>query len=194
MAADLPSEIVKSWHRLLQDLEMARNYKVPTALIGFGRTVPNPLLDRLLPSLLFVRLLALFDEALEFYIEENAIPWPPSNKRTLFNRIAILRETGRLADPDRCVVANRQRNEIAHKEGKYADWGELDEVVNIIEGELRNLGLVGPRPVYEFYAEKGAVEGSTEPGVAFSFSYSYGLKRDGRKIMEVSWIEKIHVD
>ncbi len=188
------SLIVTAWHRFLQDLEIGRNYKVPTALRGYGGTVPNPIVDRMLPSLFFMRLMALLDEALEFYIKENAIAWPPKTKKDLFNRIGVLRRAHRLADPGRCVAASRKRNDIAHQQGNYADWSELAETVNVIEGELRNLGLVGPRPVYEFYAQKGAAEAGAEPGVAFSFRYSYGLKQNGHKIVEVSWTENIHND
>jgi hypothetical protein len=34
------------------------------------------------------------------------------------------------------------RNEYAHNPEAYSDWDELDEVLSVIEAELRNLGIL----------------------------------------------------
>jgi len=37
--------ILEAWHKLLQELELAKNYHMPYLLNGFGGTFRNPLLD-----------------------------------------------------------------------------------------------------------------------------------------------------
>ena len=45
MSAPLRADIQQAWNRLLQELELAKNYHMPYVLNGFGATFRNPLLD-----------------------------------------------------------------------------------------------------------------------------------------------------
>ena len=55
--------IQKAWNRFLQELELAKNYHMSYLLNGFGGTFRNPLIDYLLPSLLYVKMVAILNEA-----------------------------------------------------------------------------------------------------------------------------------
>jgi hypothetical protein len=59
------TEMQKAWTTFLMEAELANNYKMANVLTGIGGlSAPNPVLDLLLPSLLYVRLGSLIDEAL----------------------------------------------------------------------------------------------------------------------------------
>ncbi len=78
MSSFLNDDILKAWHRLLQELELARNYHMPYLLTGFSGAFRNPLLDYLLPSLLYVKLVAILDETLVEVVLHRWTVWQPS--------------------------------------------------------------------------------------------------------------------
>jgi hypothetical protein len=47
--------------------------------------IPNPLLESILPSMLYLRVVSILDEALEFYLDDHAIPWPPRTKKDFYH-------------------------------------------------------------------------------------------------------------
>jgi len=70
----LDDDFLKAWHRFLQELELAKNYHLPYALDNlFGATPRNPLLEKLLPSLLYIRLVSLLDDALNLYLDNHGL-------------------------------------------------------------------------------------------------------------------------
>jgi hypothetical protein len=60
-----------------------------------------------------------------------------------------------------------------------------------IEACLVSFNLVQPSPKLEYYAERSALEDSTEPGVRFTRRFEYGVKEDGRKALEIAWTQKL---
>ena len=84
--------ILEAWHKLLQELELAKNYHMPYLLNGFGGTFRNPLLDFLLPSLLYVKMVAIFDEALVFLIDGRGLIPPKKYKQSLHGRLEFLND------------------------------------------------------------------------------------------------------
>jgi hypothetical protein len=131
------------WKRLLQEVELARNYHWPYALIGVGRTFRNPIIEAMLPSLLFVRLVSLFDEALTDYLENQTIHWPPKTKQDLNGRIALLDGAGRLLNAASLHVLRKRRNLLAHNGNpKPVTWDELSDALKTIGGELLNLNVI----------------------------------------------------
>lgn len=191
MATHLCDEIFSAWIRLLQDIELARNYNRPYILEA-SHLMPNPLLESLLPSLLFVRLVSLLDEALIFYIKKKGMSMSKDCKNDLYHRIKFLGERNVLTDARSLQDIRKKRNDIAHEQGKFANWQELESALEQIETELQQLSFVGIRPRYEYYAERSGARKSTDPRVAFSFDYFYGLKEDGKNVIKESWTSNVY--
>jgi hypothetical protein len=72
--------VQKSWIRLLQWIAFARAYPLAYQMMSLGAGVPHPVIDRLLPTLLYVQVVSLFDQALASVIQERKIPRPPKWK------------------------------------------------------------------------------------------------------------------
>ena len=183
-----PQDIFESWNRFHQEALLAANYRmVPRPHEIRNDRIPNPLLDSLLPSILHLRVVSILDEALELYIDDNEIRWPPEKKRDLFNRITMLGEQGVLRDIAECNRIRDKRNKLAHEAGEFATWDDLHKCVDSVEVELRNLGYVSDRPRYSWYAETGVAEGSSDQS---RITLSYGLRGlSGRSVVEVTWTE-----
>jgi|CXWL01.1.fsa_nt_gi hypothetical protein len=146
-------DILKSWERFHQEALLARNYHMaPRRTEIQNNQIPNPVLDRLLPSVLFLRMVSILDEALEFNIDERNIAWPTNKKRDLYNKIDILGDSGILRDKSQCHRIREKRNALAHDPGKFVEWSELYSHLDAVELELKNLGLVGERPRYAWFA------------------------------------------
>jgi len=187
VSMDTNPTIAKSWRRLLLELELARNYHIPYALDS-PRTRRNPLLENLLPALLYVKTVSILDEALRFEIEARELT--PKRHR-LWARIDCLADQGILTKPERLHIIRERRNEIAHEADSQATWDELNADLDFMEEVLKQLGFVGERPQYEFYAERSGAEPSSEPGVLFTQEYRYGVKENGEVAIEVSWTERV---
>jgi len=79
------------------DLELAKNYKAVSVLATVGGLpAPNPLLDVLLPSLLYVRMSSALDEALEEYIDRSGLNFGKPYKNDFNGRICFLADNDRL--------------------------------------------------------------------------------------------------
>lgn len=182
---------LSSWHRLLQEIELARNYHMPSMLDMFGATFRNPVLDYLVPSLLYLKLVAILDEALSFYIEQKNFGVPKNYKNTLHGRIEFLNEQGEIKNYCTLRKIKDLRNLLAHVPAETTDWAMLDADLSTIENELQELGCVGERPNYEFFAQRSAMRAGDEPGVDHAQDYQFGIKCDGRITMEVSFTRKI---
>ena len=133
-------------------------------------------------------MVSIFDEALEFSIDKRNIQWPSNKKRDLCNKINVLGDSGILRDKDKCHSIRGKRNSLAHNPGEFVQWSELDSHLDAIDLELRNLGLVGDRPKYAWFA---TVTPFTGPSGQRLVTYSYGLKElGGRTVMDVTWTEE----
>jgi hypothetical protein len=179
----------RSWVRLLQWVETARQYPIVYQLDSPGPAVRNPVLEGLLPTMLYVRLASLFDDALDLVIDETGTPWPPKRKHDLYNRIELL--APRLRQKDQCHDLRRRRRELAHEAGASASWAELDAALDIVEGEFRGLGLVGPRPRYKAFAERSAARDGRLPNASFGFDYKFGLEEDDRIVTQYAWSSEV---
>jgi hypothetical protein len=190
-------EFMTKWHRLLQDTELAKNYDrvyaLDDALVG-----RNPFLDDLLASFLFLRLLSLLDDALEeVAAADSAIVFPkkkPAAKQDLFDKIDAMAAAGRVT-PDQATDLHgmrKWRNDIAHEpQPHYLEWQLLSKAFGICEAVLRRLGLSGPKPLYEFFAERSAAEASDDPRVFVAFRYQAGVKENGIPELTLHWTSKI---
>jgi len=179
---------VEEYHQFVQHLKLAENYHSVYLLQAGAHIARNPILEQILPSLLYVRMASLFDEGLLRYININKLSPPKKRyKNDLNGRIEFLNDNKLLKDSKECHRVRKRRNDISHEPATNASWTDLENDLRIVESELKNLGLIGNRPNYEFYAECSAARDSKEENVLCVQDYCFGLKEGGKKRIEVSW-------
>ena len=192
MTGTLSGEILKAWHRFLQEVELAKNYHMPYLLNGFGSTFRNPLLDFLLPTLLYVKMVALFDEALISLIDYRGLTPPKKCKKSLNGRLKFLNDQGIILNYSALHDVGGHRNFLAHEASATVDWEKLDTDLQTIEAELQHLGFVGKRPDYKYFGERSAMRECDEPGAAFAQDFRFGIKCNEKVTMEVSFTRKTY--
>ena len=183
---DVPS----SWERFLLELELARNYFRPYLLFG-GGTARNPLLDSLLPTLLYVRMAELLDDAFEVHLQNADLRVPKKFGNSFNGRIEFLEERGVLKDPGEVCRIKDRRNELAHEGNKQATWEEVDADLLFVENELQHLEFVGRRPSFEYFGERLAFRESSEPDASAERDFRVGLKSEGDVVAEFGWTERL---
>jgi hypothetical protein len=185
------STIRQSWERFLIDIELAKNYGGVAVLgqIGGFPPPPNPLLDVLLPSLLYVRLGSILAEALTEYIDSNSLPFGKPYRNDFNGRISFLAAGSHLRDAAKLHAIRDRRNELAHETTVYnpslptaCNWPEVDQAANDGNAELEHLGFVGGRPEYRFWAGQ---ESLSEPG-RMTHDYVYCILLNGKAVFKVS--------
>lgn len=111
----------------------------------------------------------------------------PIKKQGLYNKINVLGDSGILKDKSELHRVRERRNELAHEASMFVQWSELYDCLDVVELELKNLGLVGDRPKYAWFAK---VTPFTAPSGERQVTYSYGLKSiGGLTVMDVTWTE-----
>ena len=182
----------KSWRTYLLEMEGAKHYHFPY-LLYMGRTNRNPLLDQLLPSLLFLRSASILDEGLKLYIQIKDIPMPRSKYRdSLEGRISVLSDTGVLNNSDDLHSIRKRRNDVAHEAHLNTNWDQLSQDLAVIETSLQKLGLVGDRPQLEYYGERSEMRWVEDPEILGSRDFRCGVKENGIPAMEFSWTETLY--
>lgn len=182
----------KSWRAYLLKWEAAKHYHFPY-LLFIGRTNRNPLLDQLLPSLLFLRAVSILDEGLKLYIQISDISMPRSKYRdSLEGRISVLSKTGILNNSDELHSIRRRRNDVAHEAHLNTNWDQLSQDLDVIEKSLKKLGLVGDRPHLEYYGERSEMRWVDDPEILGSRDLRWGVKENGIPAMEFSWTETFY--
>jgi hypothetical protein len=173
----------RSWHRFLREVELTRNYHpIIAATIG-SPCAPNPILDGILSTLLYIQSMNLFDDALAGHIDQQRLALPKRYTASLGGRIRFLGDSGRLLDPSALLEARDRRNAFSHEDGTAATWEELDATVHLLHTELEHLDIVGPRPAYEFFSRVSAVRPSGLPGVDYEQTHTCGLQHQGRMLI-----------
>ena len=95
------------------------------------------MLDGLLVTFLFLRLVSLLDDGLKLFIATEGIGDP--KRHDLYNRIELLAETDQLQDKAGLHRLRERRREVAHESHPTSvDWSTLDESLNQVEIEFRN--------------------------------------------------------
>ena len=182
---------LSSWHALLQEVELARNYPVPHQLTPLGGAGRNVIIEAILPSLLYIKATDLLDVALKLHMQQRGLSLDQSYRDSLAGRIAFLADQSLLSDRGALTRLKDRRNELAHESVHKPSWAELDAATLLIHKELRHLGFAGDRPHYQFYAEKSPLRTSSHDGVEGERTLSFGLKKDGRVVLEVRQIEYV---
>lgn len=192
MSAPLSADIQKAWNRLLQEVELAKNCHMPYLLNGFGGTFRNPLLDYLLPSLLYVKMAAILDEALVFFLADRGLTLTKKYKKSLHGRIEFLNDQTLLANYSALHGIRDLRNLLAHEVWETTTWENLNADIDTVENELQHLGFVGDRPEYKYFGERSAMREYNEPGIAFVQDFRFGVKCGDCVTMEISFTRKTH--
>ena len=185
-------EFWKSWKWFVQEVEFARNYPVPYRLSGGAAAPRNPILEQILPSLLYVKMVAIMDEAFVILLDAEGLTMPQTYKPTFGGRLRFLTGQGRITDPKALDNVRERRNRLAHEKRASIEWAAFGDDLRVVEAELEHLAFVERHLSYEFFAERSQLRASGEPGIACERDYRYGLRCDGKIAAEVSWIEKLH--
>jgi hypothetical protein len=183
----------RAWRNFLIELEFARDYPIAYQISG-GIAVRNPVLERILPSLLHIKMAALLDEALETYLYTRNLPLPKKYRSTLDGRISFFSDTGQIQNGLELQAMRRRRNDLAHQSSSSASWSQLEQDVEAVQCALLQLRLVADRPRFEMNAERSAARNSQEPGTLCYVDYCVSLIEGGKTAAEVTWRQTIHTD
>ena len=178
------------WRVYLLEYEFAKNYD-RTYLLYAGSTHRNPALDQLLPSLLLIRAVSILDSALQLELDTQGIKLPQGQyKDNLKGRIGILGDNGTLSASGDLQALRCRRNDLAH-EVLFATWDELSSAIDLVETELQEMTIVGPRPTLEYFGERSAVKESPDPNIVYTRDFKCGIKENGQVALEHSWTENL---
>lgn len=174
------------WQRFRIEAEAAKHYHLPYSLYT-GQSHRDPLLEELLPSLLFIRATAILDDAVELWLNQNDHVLKHPYKNDLNGRINYLGDKAILTNITALHDTRLRRNELAHEARSYCSWKELDSAIIIIESCLILLNLIEPTPNLEYFSERSALENSEDPQVDATRTFKYGIKANGNLVLEISW-------
>ena len=178
----------RAWRTYLLEWRMARNYHFPY-LLNNSPEIPNPLIDKILPSLLFMRVTSIFDEGLELYIKTESITMPRKKYRKDLNgRISVLSDLGVLENSNTLHNIRDRRNVVAHEKNSNVGWNQLSQDISEIEKTLQILNLIGERPHLECYGERSPIRWlDNHPEIAGTETLCFGVKENGISAFEFSW-------
>lgn len=176
----------------LVQLEFARHYPMAYSLsAGGGRPPNNPVLERLLPSLLHIKMMALLDEALEEYLTGKGQKLPSKYRDDLNGRISYFSDAGLVSNAPDLHVARKRRNGAAHELLSDVSWAEFDSDVDQVQAALDLLGLVPARPSFKVTAERSQMRESDDPTVFREQDFAVIVWQGEKKAGEFTWTERI---
>lgn len=183
-------DIARSWRLLLLEEEALKHYPHIYLLHGTG-THRDQLLDSSLPSLLYIKAVAILDDGLAELLARRGLVLPKTYKDSLAGRIDFLSHKGLVQKAQELHRIRDRRNALAHESGEAATWDELAKDRDIMHENLLAHALVKPRPRLEFHAERSGMRATATPGYLFERDYEYGVREDGKPALEVKWKEFI---
>ena len=181
----------ESWRRLRLEAEAAQNYHMSYSLY-LGQTHRDTLLEQLLPTLLYIKAVAIVDDSLALWLDKNGHNLTKPYRDDLNGRLSYLSDKGLLKGTDELHRIRKRRNELAHGPGMTCEWDELRNDLLVLEKSLVFLGLAPVNGKLDYFAERSAIEASPEPGISFMRTFKYGVKEAGSPALEISWVQKIH--
>jgi hypothetical protein len=177
-------DIRASWRRLRIEAQALRNY--PAFLTRDFPTRRDDLLDSRIPALLYVKAIAILDDALE---QQAANRGWHVKRDDLFHRIEAI--PSELEVPRQELHRLRKRrHELAH-ESALSNWDELDSDVAVVHSALQALGLADEPSGLEFQSERSGIRQSHREGYDFERDFTYRVTEDGSVAMEWVWTEFI---
>lgn len=183
-------DIRDKWRLLLIDLMFARHYTLGDRL---GRSsAKNPVIDRLLPSLLHVKAVSILDYALRAWIDSDSGGSVVADR--LRQRIDYLAKRKALPDCTPLRSVCDRRNKLAHEPTEALNWNELDRDISITHNALFELKILDEMPQWEIFAERSGAERGEVPGAISTFHYRIGIKEGEKVIAEIKWLEHLLAD
>lgn len=175
-----------AWRIYLLEYEMAKNYDMPYKLTSIGPTPNNPILDKLLPSLLFMRAMSILDESFKIELDNRKMQIAKNCKNNLNGRIITLSNEKIITCSENLHDLREQRNKLAHEDSSV-DWNELSSAVDLVGKTLQELNLVGVRPSFECFAVQGKMENSPNPKIIGTQKFECFINENGKRAIEFSW-------
>ncbi len=187
-------DVRNAWRFLLIDLMFARNYTIGYQL-DHAPAAKNPVAERLLPSLLHVKAVAVLDHCLRAWIDQKGMVVLKKPYGTdLKGRIDFLADNGHLADRSPLHSIRDTRNQMAHEPAGAVDWPELDRDVAAIHSALYELKIVNEMPKWEIWSERSAAKEGEIPKANHTFHYRIGIKEGDKVIAEIKWTKHLMED
>jgi len=179
-----------AWHRFRLEAETVRHYPSSYALY-VGQTHRDILLEQLLPTLLYIKGASILDDAISVWLSDNGRILKKPYKNDFNGRLCYLGDNSLYKDAGRLHSVRKKRNSYAHTPNSHSNWQELESDISVIEQCLVKLGLANESGKLEYFAERSGMQGSSEPNVAFTRRFSYGVKEDGKMALEVVWDQNV---
>lgn len=172
---------------------------VSSSVVGYldlpGPAAKNPVVERLLPSLLHVKAVAILDHGLRAGIDDKGLKVPKKPYGTdLKGRIDYLADNRHIADRSPLHLIRGTRNEVAHEPEGAVDWVELDRDVKAIDSALAELKVVSEMPKWEVFSERSDAGAGQISKAACTFHYRIGIKQGDNLIAEITWAEHVMAD
>jgi len=192
MSGVAATDVPRIWREFLIDAMFAENYELGYYLDPPQPTLKNPVVERLLPSLLLVKAVAILDHALRCWCDEKGhiIPKKPYGT-DLKGRIDYLVDNGHLTDRSSLHSIRGTRNVLAHEPAGAVDWKQLGSDVLAIHGVLKELGLVGNFPKWEIGSERSAAEDPKVPDALISFDYLIRIREGMKPVADITWSKHV---
>jgi hypothetical protein len=182
---DSGDDIQSKWNRLLQVMLICKNHKFIQSISSINSSMsPNPVIECVLPSLLFIQFMSLFEEAAIKKIQLEG--WKLQKKENLYNLIEFLSLNDSILDYSIVDSIRVIRNDVAHNL-RFIDWSYLSDTVDIIEKELQNWRLIGNRPNYQVFANRSQAKILETEDFTISFDYEFGILLSDEKVFTCSW-------
>ena len=182
-----------AWRQLRLEAEAAEHYPSSYALY-IAQTHRDVLLDGLLPQLLYVKAAAILDDAMDLWLSNNRYQLRHPYRNDLNGRLEYLKDKNLLQGVDILHGVRAKRNELAHEPDSKCQWATLRQDMVLIENALVSLGLARRTGDLQYFAERSAMQASQEPGVAFSRTFSYGVKESGKLALEIKFRQNFYDD
>jgi hypothetical protein len=187
------TDFASAWTRLLVESALLKDHATYYALLNARPGLSNPIVDQFVPGVLYVKMVALLDEALAQYMGDNNLPIARGYRNDLNGRICTLDGLGCLVNAGELHRIRGQRNQLAHQSNVSTDWNRLREDTTIVHAELKHLGLVGDQPTVEPFGERGSPNfDHALPGVSHLQDYRVGAKVNGQVAAEMTWSLKTY--
>ena len=181
-----------SWQRFLIESVLLKDHATYYILLN-ARGGSNPIVDQFAPGILYVKMVALLDEALVEYMAVNGLRVSHPYRNDLNGRIGFLDSQSRLTNATELHRIRVLRNQLAHESGTRADWDQLRADTAIVHSELKHLGFVGDQPVVQSFAERGSPNFEHGlPGVSDLQDYIVGATVNGEVAAELKWSIKTY--
>lgn len=181
-----------AWQRFLIESLLLKDHALYYVLHN-ARAGSNPIVDQYAPGILYVKMVALLDEALGEYITANGLRVVHPYRNDLNGRINFLDSQSRIANASELHRIRSLRNLLAHQSDRRTDWDQLRADTAVVHNELQHLGFVGDQPLVQTFGERSGINlDHSLPGVSHLQDYVIGAKIDGVVAAELKWSTKTY--